>query len=221
MMIGKVSLKTIIVMVILLLVGVLTFLGINAAKTYLSGAAAGTEPKSVVPAPGEDGKSAQISWTTDKETQSVVEYGTIPSSLLLRSVESEATTTHRVGITPLKPSTTYYYRIRVGDEVFDNSGIPYSFKTKSASAEIAPTAKPTVPPVVLAPTVPVASGAATICNRTTDYNSDGVVNSFDFIKCINSGGKPEVVPECASGVDYDGNGIINSLDRIKCLQKAN
>jgi hypothetical protein len=235
---GKVNLKTIIVMVILALVGVLSFLGVGAVKTYLSGAAAGYAPASVLSVPGDDGKSVTISWTTEKAAQSVVEYGTIPSSLLLRSLETEESTSHSIKISPLKPATTYYFRIKVAEEVFDNSGIPYSFKTKSAGApEVSPTVKPTQAPTV-APTMAVptttsttkstTSTTTTSCNRTTDYNSDGVINSVDYIKCVNGGGKtatavPTVAATttCATNVDYDANGVVNSIDRIKCLQNQN
>lgn len=227
MMNGKVSLKTVIVLVILLLVGVLSVLGVGAAKTYLGSAAGGSDPKLVLATPGNDGKSVEITWNTDKAVQSVVEYGTTPASLLLRSLESDATTTHRINISPLKSATSYYFRIRVGEEVFDNSGIPYSFKTKTGGSGTAttPTVKPTLP-VVLVPTVASASGGVTTCNHTTDYNGDGVVNSIDFIKCVKGGGAttaptPTIAGGCQAGVDYDGNGTINSLDRIKCLQKKN
>lgn len=249
---GKVSLKTVIVMTILALVGVLSFLGMGAAKTYLSGASAGSEPKSVLATPSEDGKSVSISWQTDKPVQAVVEYGTTPASLLLRSLETDSTTNHKLSISPLKPSTSYYFRIRVGEEVYDNSGIPFSFKTKGAtgSGGGVPAGTPAVMPtmankptaVVITPgvnsPVPTVAGA---CNRTTDYNGDGVVNSIDFIKCANSkpaeqGGttptkstaKPTTVTSpaptvsgtttCRFDVDYDKNGTINSVDRIKCLQ---
>lgn len=237
---GKVSLKTVIVMTILALVGVLSFLGMGAAKTYLSGASAGSEPKSVLATPSEDGKSVTITWQTDKAVQAVVEYGTTPASLLLRSLESDSSTAHKVSISPLKGGTSYYFRIRVGEEVYDNSGIPFSFKTKGSTGGSAgagtpvqmPTAaqRPTTSPAV----VPTSSSG---CTRTTDYNGDGVVNSIDFIKCVNSGSgagtptkvpgatKPTVVPTAATGdstcrfdTDYDKNGTINSLDRIKCLQ---
>jgi len=224
---GKISIKTIIVLVILLLVGVLSILGMGAAKTYLSGASAGSEPKGVLATPGEDGRSASVSWTTDKAVQSVIEYGTTPASLLLRSLESDATTTHSVPISPLKPNTSYYFRVRVGEEVFDNSGIPYSFKTKASAVEAVPTT--IVPTVALVPTTAASESG---CNRTTDYNGDGIINSIDFITCIKGGGK-SVVPvpsvasksavagDCTAGIDYDGNGVINTLDRIKCLQKKN
>jgi len=188
-------------------------LGVKTAKTYLGSAAAGEEPTGVKATTNSDGRGAEISWTSDKESAGVVEYGTTPASLLLRAVEATAVSSHRVALSPLKPNVNYYFRIRVGDEVYDNEGIPYSFKT-TAVEEVVPTV---VPVVTLIPTL-----AATGCNRETDYNGDGVINSLDFLDCSRDGGGQSAVPtmvqdEC-SGVDFDKNGVINSIDRIKCLQ---
>lgn len=216
----KLSIKTVIIVVILLLVGVLGVLGINTARTYLSGASGANEPKNVLAKANEDGKSAVVTWASDKATVGVVEYGTTPASLLLRAPESEQATTHSVTLMPLKSGTNYYFRIRIGEEVFDNNGIPYSFKTKMVEA---PTPTITVMPTVnLVPTV----SEGTACNRTVDYNKDKVVNSLDYMYCLKnkpSGGAVPTVSTggCAVGVDYDKNGVVNSLDRIKCLQNKN
>jgi hypothetical protein len=122
---------------------------------------------------------------------------------------------HNLTLSPHKANTNYYFRIRVGDEVFDNNGIPYSFKTK---AGIVPTLVPTT---VL---VPTAVAGNSECNRATDYNSDGVINSLDYMSCLKN--KPSgtvAVPSvgtgvCPGGVDYNKDGVINSLDKLKCLQ---
>jgi hypothetical protein len=228
---GGISIKTIIVLVILVLVGVLGVLGVNTVRTYMSGASVGVEPKNTLATPGEDGRSGVITWTTDKAAQGIVEYGTTPASLLLRGLEADTGTDHKVTLTPLKPNTSYYFRIRVGEEVFDNSGIPFSFKTKGADGAAVTTVKvtPTVVPMV---SVAPVGGVGAACNRTTDYNKDGVINTMDIVLCLKGGGiagptiKPGVgvqaptlgVGVCSGSVDYDGNGVINSLDRIKCLQ---
>lgn len=225
---GKVNLKIIIVIVILILVAVLIVLGMNTVRTYMSGAASGSDPQRVMSTPNEDGKSAEVTWTTEKAVMSTVEYGTNPASLLLRGLESEATNDHRITLSSLKPGVTYYFRIKVDEEAFDDNGIPFSFKTNAAAAVVTP------PPVVTAiPTVALVptSSSKEICNRTTDYNKDGIVNSLDYTECLKSGGAPQANPtvstpsatgsassDCKMGVDYDGNGVTNSLDRIKCLQ---
>jgi hypothetical protein len=217
---NKISLKTIIIGVILLLVGVLGVLGVNTAKTYLSGASADTVPKTILGKASDDGKSAVITWTTDKATQGIVEYGTTPASLLLMAPESDQGTSHSVNLSPLKAGTNYYFRIKIGDQEYDNDGIPYSFK--SGEAVVTPTAVPTA---VLIPTAPVGtqSGTSGSCDRTTDYNKDGVTNSLDYMYCMKNLPTGSAAPsvgnsKCPAGVDYNKDGVVNSLDVIKCLQ---
>jgi hypothetical protein len=176
---GKINIKTIVVMVVLLVVVVLGVVGAKTVQTFMSGATSDFEPVGVTVAPYEDGTTATISWTSDKASISKVEYGTTAASLVLIKLESEAVTNHKVLLDGLKPNTTYYYRIRIGDEVFDNSGIPYTFKTKGVSEVVVPTATPTLP----SPTsVQLESGSSNL-DDCTDQNGDGVVNSADLLKC--------------------------------------
>lgn len=193
---NKKTLKTVIIVLILFLVGVGAVFGINAAKTYLSGAAAGEDPQNVkVQA---DVASATISWQSEKETMGVVEYGANQASLMLRAIETQKSTVHRVVLSPLKEGTTYYFRIKVGETIYDNNGIPYSFKTNPATvAELSPT--PTavaIEPVLPSPTTASESGVlVTTCisadfesqmgtsNSAYDFDKNGVVNTLDFIKC--------------------------------------
>ena len=200
------AVKSILIVVILLLVVVLGVLGLNTAKTYIGGASADTQPKNVLGKPSEDGKSATITWTSDKASIGVVEYGAGPAALLLRAPESESSTTHSVVLSPLKAGTSYYFRIRVGEEVFDNNGIPYSFKTKVAEVM----AVPTTAPVVVPTTAPVVT---TECIKGA--------NTMDYINCLRK--KPAANPtisvgKCVDVGDFNKDGVINSLDRIKCLQ---
>ena len=221
---------------------VLGVLAVKTVQTYMSGAAEEVSPKNVTETLEENGKGAVISWISDKESMGVVEYGTSPASLLLRAVESNPVTNHQVSLSPLKSGTTYYYRIKIGDEIFDKGGMPYYFKTKEeVLSPEQEEAVPTVAPKGMegeSVTEP-EGGVSGTCNRQTDYNTDGVVNSLDYIYCMKNGGssgmtEEESTPsatvtppeasgsadsECTSGVDYDGNGVVNSLDRIRCLQK--
>jgi hypothetical protein len=130
-----------------------------------------------------------------------VEYGTTPASLLLRAVESEAVTSHTVSLSPLKPNVSYYFRIRVGEEVYDNAGIPYSFKTNSSGEE--PVLVPTVVPTMV---VPAAVGG------NCDKDGDGRVSSVEMLACKNSPAPTPKVDSC----DKDGDGRVNSVERINC-----
>jgi hypothetical protein len=217
----KVNVKSLVIFGVLGVVMVLVVLAVSQVRTFMSGAASGVEPQSVTTVSGDDGKSVVVSWISDKESISKVEYGTTAASLVLMSAESSAVTNHSVSLTSLRPATTYYFRIRVGEDVFDNGGIPYTFKTKADTTLV------TVTPTVAAVT-PVVGGG-TVCDPKVDYNNDGIVNSMDLNSCKSNGGtinaSSGVVPmTTASGsctgtiTDYNSDGIVNSLDRINCLQ---
>lgn len=217
---GKSNIKSVIVIVILVLVGVLGVLGMNTAKTYLSGASADYEPKNV--RVDTEGGKATISWSTDKPAMGVIEYGTTPASLLLRYPETTEMADHKVTIEPLKGNTSYYFRIRIGEEVYDNSGIPYSFKTKDlVTVESDKESKKSTGKV----STPALNSGGDTCKYGVDYNKDGVVNGFDVAFCKKGtgsetvGGNPtEASSKCKNNVDYDGNGVVNSFDMIKCLK---
>lgn len=73
---------------------------------------------------------ATISWITDGESQGVIEYGTSPDTLNTYAPEITPKTSHKVTLTLLQPNRSYYYQIRIGDETFNNEGVPWTFKTK-------------------------------------------------------------------------------------------
>ena len=77
---------------------------------------------------------AVVNWTTGQDTQGVIQYGTAPALQNLVAAETVQSTIHRVELATLKPSTTYYFTIRIGDEVYDNGGVPWSFTTKTTQA---------------------------------------------------------------------------------------
>lgn len=184
---GK-TLKTIIIVLIIALAGVGTVFGLRVSKTLFSGASSGAEPQSIQIQ--TDAASATISWQTDKEAMSTIEYGTTAASLLLRAIESQSTKVHRVVLAPLKENTTYFFRVRVGEDVFDNGGMPYSLKTKAGSGSentgggVTPTSKP--------------AASLTSCVQAEFKEKFGTSDSQ---------------------YDLDKNGIVNSADWIKCLQK--
>jgi len=190
---SKKTIKTIIIIIILFLAGIASVLGIKTIKNYLGGAQAGEEPQGVQ-AEAESNK-ATVSWQTDKEILSTIEYGTNQSNLLLRAPESQPTMTHRVNLAPLKPGTVYYFRIRVGETLYDNAGIAYSFRTEAAGAGVTPAV--TSAPLSPTPTVATASGELVeSCNQedfetrmggsdvSYDFDENGVVNTRDWLRCL-------------------------------------
>lgn len=229
---GKVNLKTIIILGISVLVIVLLVLGVKVVKTVISGAAAGYEPQSLTATPKEDGKSAVVSWTTDKSVKASIFYGTNMASLLLMAEDVEPTSNHNILLTNLRSDTTYFYKIVVdNNNIFDNGGSMFSFKTVAAvveqpveevsSLEQTMDIKPTITQAPVASSS--TSSAKTNCDKKTDYNKDGVVNSIDYISCMRGKITPAAtttgtVDKCAG--DYNKDGIVNSLDRIRCLQDS-
>lgn len=222
---GKLNVKTIVILAVLLVVIILGVVGAKTVQTFMSGATSDVEPVGVTAVSADDGKTATISWTSDKAAIAKVEYGTTAASLVLIATDNDSVTSHKVSLSSLRPSTTYYYRIRVGEEVFDNSGIPYTFKTKGESeTKVTPTISPVISSVPLA-----SSSGGTECKEGVDYNKDGVVNAFDLATCKKNGGtvsssttKTTSTPAASKCdgtlADYNSDGVVNSLDRINCLQ---
>jgi hypothetical protein len=228
---GGVSIRTVIILVILVLVGVLGVLGMNTVKTYMSGAAGGEEPTGVLIKRSEDGKSVTITWATDKDTQGVVEYGTTPASLLLRKSEAEMSSTHSLTIDSLVADKPYYFRFRIGEEIYDNNGIPYSIKQSAeAIVEAEPTTIEAVPTQVAA--MPTVAQEANSCTQKVDRNGDGVINGVDIAICMKnrtSGGTAETAPTGSATTtdpckqheaDANNDGRISGAEYALCRQKA-
>lgn len=91
--------------------------------------------------------STAITWTTDKESQGVVQYGTSADSLTFFAPETQKSTTHSVPLTLLAENMTYYFTLKIGDKIFDNAGVPWSFTTKSKSGRTGQSIIPTMAPV--------------------------------------------------------------------------
>ena len=151
--------------------------------------------------------SAKVTWTTDSESQSVIEYGTSPTSLTFFAPESVKTKTHEVELNLLTPETTYYFQISTADKKFSNGGVPWTLTTLGESTSPTPstdaTGLPTPTTTTLSVTTtitpnPTSSGPVekdTACNiedyKTNfntnnakyDQNSDGIVRSNDWSIC--------------------------------------
>lgn len=64
--------------------------------------------------------SATISWTTDENSDSVVEYGTT-TSYGITSLDTSLVTSHSLTISGLSSGTTYHYRVKSADEANNES----------------------------------------------------------------------------------------------------
>jgi len=176
----------------------------GAIRTFFGEATGGAKPQGVRVA-NISANSAAISWQTTEPVVGQVEYGTTPGSFLLRATETSPTTNHNVSLSPLLPETIYYFRIRVGEEIYDDNGAPYSFTTKEAVAKMpSPGVSPALP--LVSPTVVISQPTVTptqnlspvisptekytlddfkkafgTSNAEFDINKDGVVNSADWV----------------------------------------
>jgi len=76
--------------------------------------------------------AAVIQWTTDENSDSVVEYGTTPGSYPNSESDLAMVTGHSIVLTNLTPATTYYYRVKSTDAANNTatSG-EYNFTTQS------------------------------------------------------------------------------------------
>ncbi len=233
----KINLKTVVIVVVMLVVVVFGVVAVTQAKIFISGATSDIEPTNVVAVPSEDGKTAVITWSSEKESVAKVEYGTTAASLVLMTADSVSTKNHSLTLSQLRPMTNYYYRIRIGDDIFDNGGMPYMFKTKgeadtmvlkpttiisppttATATSIVPTSKPPI-----TTTTPSSSTTNLVCDKKTDYNKDGAINSIDLATCKKNGGvmptTTKLKVDCSKNTkDYNNDGVVNSIDRIKCLQ---
>ena len=103
--------------------------------------------------------SAKVVWTTDQDTQTVIEYGTAPTALTFFAPEAEKTKQHSIDITLLTPSTTHYFQIRAGDKAYDNGGVPWTFTTRAVGST-------TTGKVVTAPSTKPVSGGSSGSSKT-------------------------------------------------------
>lgn len=207
--------KTIIVIVALVLaVGLIVglVLGMDKVKN-LFGQASGQQQPQGVRVTNVTANAATIVWQTAIPVISQIEYGTTPGSFLLRSAETNQTANHNLTLSPLLPETIYYFRIRVGDQIYDNNGAPYSFTTKAAAEVISPsptpssllpTTTPSEEPAVISPTPKTTpQPSPTVTGQTTSPDKEDKYTLGDFVEKFGTS-DPEF--------DINKDGVVNSQD---------
>ena len=128
---------------------------------------------------------ASITWTTEEPDYGFVSYGETMS--LGRTVQTEErSTVHSIALSHLSPGTTYYYKVGVGGEIYDNEGIPYSFTTPKSGisespTEEEPTPKPTSKSTDKTRLEENLKKAIGTDAPEYDLNGDGVVNAIDLM----------------------------------------
>ncbi len=154
--------------------------------------------------------AATVKWTTQSPSQGVIEYGTSQTALNFFAPEVAQTQNHSVDLTLLASQTTYYFQIRIGDQKYDNGGVPWTFATKGASAQTAaepttilpttssaktpsptPVSSVVIPPAGASPTPAVCSSTdcVTICKQlgkgctTQDFIKASCVGKVNMQTC--------------------------------------
>ncbi|MCU0652968.1 MAG: fibronectin type III domain-containing protein, partial [Candidatus Pacebacteria bacterium] len=104
--------------------------------TFTTGAAADTDAPDITDVSVGDitETMARITWLTDKNADSLVDYGTTTSYGLVAGTNSESLTSHNVALINLLSDTKYYFRVKSKDNsgnitIDDNGGLGYSFNT--------------------------------------------------------------------------------------------
>lgn len=133
--------------------------------------------------------SAEIYWTTQDETQGILQYGTNPTELTLIAPEVTSSKEHIQNLSLLQPASTYYFRIKVGDKEFDNGGLPWTFATKESGATASPEPVGAEPSTELSEPDVTVDPASFVCPKTS--NCDEIKNRLgagcqtsDYIMCL-------------------------------------
>ncbi|MBA3044403.1 hypothetical protein FP804_04635, partial [archaeon] len=121
--------------------------------------------------------TATISWTTNEDSDSLIEYGTTVSYGSTKS-DAAMVTSHSIQLTGLTASTLYHYRVKSADSA-DNlaTSTDYTFTTVAEPDTTAPAAISN-----LAATASTTSGATMVLTWSTpgDDGSTGTATSYDI-----------------------------------------
>ena len=141
--------------------------GFGKIRSFISEAEGTCTPESVTEA-NLTSDSVEVVFSTGKACQMSVTYGISSQALLLEVPETNASLNHRFRLTPLLPSTTYYYQVVNGEKKVSSVR---SFLSK-APVSVVPTVEPT----------PEASSSATYIYEDFKRQFGGTETSFDIDK---------------------------------------
>jgi hypothetical protein len=101
--------------------------------------------------------SVTVNWSTGNATQGQVLYSNDiegPDKYPSIAPETSPTTSHSVVLTLLEADKMYYFKIKIGENMYDNGGIAWSFTTPSSEAVITPSASLLSPTATASATLP-------------------------------------------------------------------
>jgi len=185
-------------------------LGMGKIRRFLSGASGSFKPEGVRVV-NITANSATVTWQTSKPAAAQIEYGTTPGSFLLRTFERGETTNHNLTLSPLLPETIYYFRIRVGDKVYDDNGAPFSFTTKSSQPSLGDSKKrvekpiPSFTPTPSAKVTPRPTASSSAAPSSASSSASKKYTQADFMAKFGQSDEE---------LDINGDGVVNSTDWI-------
>lgn len=128
--------------------------------------------------------SAEIVFTTSKETEPLIEYsitiatnaesGGQNSSSPMLFAQGTKTASHSIKLTLLSANTMYYFRIKIAGREFDNSGVPWTFTTKPAVGQKGKVQSATV----------VSCLEEVNCQNLLEKIEKKDCNTIDYVKCL-------------------------------------
>ena len=89
-------------------------------------------------APGLDGVSATVTWTTDEPADSRVDYGTSSGSLTSSATDAAFVSSHTLALSGLAPGTTYHYRVTSADVSANSATSPVAPATLTFATPAVP-----------------------------------------------------------------------------------
>lgn len=162
-------------------------IGVLSLRSYFTKATGSDEPENIRTS-NITGNSAQVLWDTKSETQGLARYSTDPTAFqtannnnLLFAAETKAGTSHQALLSQLKPDTTYYYEIAIGEKIYgqnglvtDNNHLPFTFTSATLSQTDASKTGTNLDPVVFKQKFGTT-------DPLYDLNKDGTVNASDYL----------------------------------------
>ena len=120
-------------------------------------------------APGSN--TAVITWTTNENSTSRVDYGTTSNNLNLNSVNNTQVTAHSISLSGLTTGITYYFRVTSVDGSSNSATSPASPAAPATFVTVA-----AGPPVITAVTAYPGGGGTALITWTTDKLSNSRVD---------------------------------------------
>jgi phosphodiesterase/alkaline phosphatase D-like protein len=123
--------------------------------------------------------SARVTWLTDENSDTQIDYGPTAAYGTSSPLNSTATTGHAVSLTGLTSGTTYHYRVRSRD-ASGNLGLSADQTFSTSAPGVCPC---TIWPMTVTPTVPSSSDTTAVeLGMRFRADSDGYITGLRFYK---------------------------------------